>query len=120
MGDSIDEVEEGFVQLMRARFESKVGLQPATIGMCIPIYYCKVWATLDVPIFGYFGLPLHYMVPTEKWAAWLEEFAELERRENVAFLANNRMLQQQVLWQVGVVLRVQRPLSLHLETTYYP
>lgn len=121
VADAIDEVEEGFVQLMRARFESKLGLQPVTIGMCsIPIYYCKVWARLDVPIFGYFGLPLHYMVPTEKWGSWLEEFAELERREKAVFLANNRMLQQQVLWQVGIVLRVQRPLSLHLETTYYP
>ena len=60
-----------------------------------------MWASLGVPILGYFGLPLHYMVPQEKWADWLEDFHALATRPDTFFMANNRMLQQQVLWQVA-------------------
>jgi len=118
--DGLDESKHGFQLFIRPLLR-KPAVKRASVFLCTnPIYLCDVFTGFNRTVVGYFGLPLLYMVPKEKWDAWIRTFVSIASSPDSIFVANNALLSQQILWQSGLLLGSVRPEALYLEHAYNP
>jgi len=119
--EKMHESRREWQKYMTTSILNKAEVRQSSVFLCTtPIYYCSFFAGLNRTIFGYFGLPLLYMVPIGDWDPWLKAFVDMAKSPLSVFLANNQLLAEQIVWQSGLRLRVLQPVTLYIKDTYFP
>lgn len=113
--------EEGLGRWFRDHWFAKPFVRESAIFLCTnPILFCRFFRQFGRPVLGYFGLPLHYMVPKHDWGHWLEAFFGMALDIRNTFVTNNFMLAEQIAWQTGIRLPTLSPSCVYLNTSYNP
>lgn len=115
--ESIDEFAEEFRTLTRER------LATVDVFLCTVAYLCLLAEGLDMPVLGYFGHPLLFMVPptAEVREDFWPRFVRMTSLKTVGFAVSDPFLQMQFEYQVGVPrLPVIRTHALYTGATHFP
>lgn len=108
-----------------AEFRSVVGERLAKVDafLCTVAYLCLLVDSLDLPVLGYFGHPLLFMVPhdSDTRVSFWSRFATMMNSQRVAFAVSDPFLQMQFEYQVGAPrLPAIRTHALYTGATHFP
>lgn len=115
--ETIDEVVDEFRLIAGDR------LGQVDMFLCTVAYLCLLGENLGVPVLGYFGHPLLFMVPRTSAArdAFWPRFVAMASRGSVGFAVSDPFLQMQYDYQVGLPrLPSIRTHALYTGATHFP
>eukprot|EP00929_Paragymnodinium_shiwhaense_P006773 TRINITY_DN110732_c0_g1_i1.p1 TRINITY_DN110732_c0_g1~~TRINITY_DN110732_c0_g1_i1.p1 ORF type:complete len:632 (-),score=93.15 TRINITY_DN110732_c0_g1_i1:41-1936(-) len=106
-------------------FKAVAGQRLAQVDafLCTVAYLCLLVADLNLPVLGYFGHPLLFMVPRtdEERRRYWPRFVEMAKLDSVGFAVSDAFLQMQYDYQVGAPrLPAIRTHALYTGATYMP
>ncbi|CAE8588432.1 unnamed protein product [Polarella glacialis] len=119
--EDMEESRLGFRSFVLGQYLVKPEVRKASLFLCTnPMYYCNFFTEFNKTVLGYFGLPLHYMVPQEHWAKWTKDFVAMASQPKSFFVSNNPLHAEQVVWQTGRRIPLLRPVVLYRDEVYNP
>lgn len=98
-------------------------LHSLDVFLCTVAYLCILVEKLSMPVLGYFGHPLLFMVPqdTEARESFWRRFASMSRSSSMAFAVSDPFLQMQFEYQLGSPrLPAIRTHALYTGATHFP